>query len=192
MRRKNDFYPTPDWATKELLKYVEIRGNVLECCAGDGAIADALGSQGSPVEGVWRNDIDSHWADLDFAADASDPRSWDSFHARDFDWTITNPPFNQAAQIVPLAYAHSVVGIAMLLRLSYLEPVEDRGAWLNQHPPTDLIILPRISFTGNGKTDSVTCAWMAWRKHCNTQRIVIAENPKFVKAQSTEALFATA
>jgi hypothetical protein len=78
----------------------------------------------------------------------------------------------------------------MLLRLSYLEPTEDRGAWLNSHPPTDLIVLPRISFTGNGKTDSVTCAWIVWRKQCNTQRIAITGNPKFINSQSQDALLA--
>ena len=55
----------------------------------------------------------------------------------------------------------------------------DRGAWLNEHPPTTLIVLPRISFTGNGKTDSVTCAWMVWEKNAITQRIIVAKNGKF-------------
>jgi hypothetical protein len=52
----------------------------------------------------------------------------------------------------------------MFLRLSYLEPVRNRGAWLAAHPPTGLIVLPRISFTGDGQTDTVTCAWMVWDK----------------------------
>jgi hypothetical protein len=109
------------------------------------------------------------------------------------DWIVTNPPFNVAAQIVPNAFNHAVKGIAMLLRLSYLEPVEDRGAWLNSHPPSDLIVLPRISFTGDGKTDSVTCAWMVWRKNATQQRIIVAENPKFtVRSESQEGLFANA
>lgn len=197
-RRKHDFYPTPSWATKRLLENVSIAGNVLECCAGDGAIADALTGQGSLVSGVWRNDIDRSWSDLDFNADATDPESWDYFHNRDFDWTATNPPFSHAAQIVPLAYEHSIFGVAMLLRLSYLEPVKDRGEWLNAHPPTTLIILPRISFTGDGRTDNVTCAWMVWEKTktAKGQRIIVAENPRFVPANkeikpvAQEGLFA--
>lgn len=176
MRRKNDFYPTPAWATEELIRRVPIYGGILECCAGDGAIADVLASM-SGVK-VWRNDIDPTMPRLDFMADAAESDSWDLFHQGDFDWTVTNPPFNQAAQIVPLAYEHSIFGIAILLRLSFLEPVEDRGAWLNEHPPTTLIVLPRISFTGDGKTDSVTCAWMVWEKR-KKGTITIAANPKF-------------
>lgn len=191
MRRKNDFYPTPDWATSELLKRVSIRGNVFECCVGDGAIAKALEGERTFL---YTGDIDPQWKPM-VCGDALERTFWRDAEARvnadygdlepGIDWVVTNPPFNVAAQIVPAAFNHAHKGIAMLLRLSYLEPVEDRGAWLNQHPPTDLIVLPRISFTGNGKTDSVTCAWMVWRKQCNTQRIVIAENPKFAEPKLT-------
>lgn len=72
----------------------------------------------------------------------------------------------------------AIVGVAMLLRLSYLEPTKDRGHWLNDHPPTQMIVLPRISFTGDGKTDSVTCAWMIWHKQ-GKGTITIERNPKF-------------
>lgn len=185
MRRKNDFYPTPEWATRELLNQVTVRGNVFECCAGDGAIAKALAGERTFV---YTGDIDPQWSPMVWG-DALERQYWREAETRvnsdysdvqpGMDWVVTNPPFNAAAQIVPIAFNHANKGIAMLLRLSFLEPVEDRGAWLNQHPPTDLIVLPRISFTGNGKTDSVTCAWMVWRKNATQQRIVIAQNPKF-------------
>jgi hypothetical protein len=184
MRRVNDFYPTPEWATKELMRVVPAQGRILECCAGEGDIAKVLNQQHG-VD-VFSNDIDSHAPCLDHF-DATIKTNWERW-AGWADWVVTNPPFNQAAQIVPLAYEHARVGIAMLLRLSYLEPVEDRGAWLNEHPPTKLIVLPRISFTGNGKTDSVTCASMIWKKNGMGQQIIVAENPRF--ATKTEKLFA--
>lgn len=178
MRRKNDFYPTPEWAAEDLMDEVSIRGNVLEVCAGDGAIAKVI----QRFTYTFRNDIEDTMPQLDFVLNAADPRSWmmmvaDRSGTR-FDWVVTNPPFNQAAQIVPLAYGNAVRGIAMLLRLSYLEPVKDRGAWLNAHPPTSMIVLPRISFTGDGKTDNVTCAWMVWDKS-QVGTIKVAKNPKF-------------
>src|SRR5262245_58975817 len=64
MRRANDFYPTPTWATSELINRVAISGYIFECCAGDGAIADTLQSQ---YGCVWRNDIDKRWSELDYA-----------------------------------------------------------------------------------------------------------------------------
>lgn len=172
MRRKLDAYLTPEWATEELLHRVALSGDILECCAGQGDMAKVIAL--ARVGEVYCNDLDpqtlwpNHW-------DATDPNKWVKW-----DWVVTNPPFNVAPQIVPLAYEHARVGIAMLLRMSYLEPVENRGAWLNAHPPSDLIVLPRISFTGDGKTDNVTCAWMVWRKDPQSpQRIFVAENPRF-------------
>lgn len=178
MRRKNDFYPTPDWATDELLKHVSVYGEVVECCAGNGDISKAL-LRHAAISVVIENDIDPSRHTL-FKFDAAG--AWpEGFGLRD--WVVTNPPFSDAARIVERAYNHSRIGSAMLLRLSFLEPVENRGAWLNQHPPTTLIVLPRISFTGDGKTDSVTCAWMVWDKRATEQRIIIAENPRFTTKQ---------
>lgn len=185
MRRANDFYPTPRWATNELLRHVLPGLDLFECCAGGGAIANVLeGINGKSY--VTRNDINREMPNLNFAFDASDESQWIGH----YDWVITNPPFNQAAKIVPIAYSRAKRGIAMLLRLSFLEPVEDRGAWLNEYPPTTLIVLPRISFTGNGKTDSVTCAWMVWEKNKTDQRIIVAGNPRFVKHETSQSTFA--
>lgn len=191
MRRKNDFYPTPEWATRELLRRVpQISGYILEPCVGDGAIARVIDG-GDRV--VYGSDVDPQM-NCSFCGDATREDFWvgvkDTMFEDRIDWVVTNPPFNVAPQIVPLAYRHAVKGIAMLLRLSYLEPTEDRGAWLNEHPPTSLIILPRISFTGNGKTDSITCAWMVFEKGAKQQEIIVAENPKF-SARDEGPLFGT-
>lgn len=182
MRRKNDFYPTPEWATRELVSRVTVSGLISEPCAGDFAIVRVLADQ--PKCFVISSDIDRGREGCSTYGDATDIRFWCALGRTD--WVITNPPFNQAAQIVPLAYEHATFGIAMLLRLSYLEPVEDRGAWLSEHPPTKLIVLPRISFTNDGKTDSVTCAWMVWEKSTfAATRIIVAENPRFTQATTT-------
>jgi hypothetical protein len=65
----------------------------------------------------------------------------------------------------------------MLLRLSFLEPTRERGPWLAANPPDLVIVLPRISFTGDGKTDSVTCAWMIWDKDIKDRGIVVSPRP---------------
>lgn len=189
VRRKLDFYPTPKWATELLVRSVPIYGGILECCSGDGAIADVLETM-TEVK-VWRNDIVDSMPRLDWAKDATDRFAWYQMtEHHTVSWIVSNPPFSHAPQIIPLAYEHAAIGIAMLLRLSYLEPVENRGAWLNEHPPTQLIVLPRISFTGNGKTDNVTCAWMVWEKR-KTGTITVAANPKFVTVRvESNGLFA--
>lgn len=74
---------------------------------------------------------------------------------------VTNPPFNEANRIVP-AFVRAGHRCAFLLRLSWLEPTGDRQDFLAENPPSGLIVLPRYSFTGDGKTDSATAAWMLW------------------------------
>lgn len=186
MRRKNDFYPTPEWATEILLRHVPITGNILEPCVGDGAIARVVDRRGM----VYSSDVDRSRT-CSFYGDATDRDLWETAQSEivRIDWVVTNPPFNAAAEIVPLAFEYAFEGIAMLLRLSYLEPVEDRGWWLNDHPPTSMIVTPRISFTGDGNTDSVTTAWMIWDKTPYAQnRIIVAENPRFPRNGSTRQL----
>jgi len=156
VRRAFDFYPTPQWATEELLNRLPVQGRVLEPCCGDGAIASAL--QGRDGCELVTNDVDPRWP-ADWHQDARDEGFWQA--VGECDWVVTNPPFSVASDILPLAYRHAKA-VAMLLRLSYLEPCEGRAGWLAAHPPDQLLVLPRISFTGNGKTDSVTCAWMVW------------------------------
>ena len=159
-RQENDFYATPSWATETLLKaYPGIEGDILECCSGAGDITSTLRKK---FDRVVTNDIDST-RDTDYHFDLSTPIGWLGITEKP-DWIVTNPPFCHAPGMVPLAYANSSVGIAMLLRLSFLEPCLNRAEFLVNHPPTQLIVLPRISFTGDGGTDSMTCGWMIWDK----------------------------
>lgn len=164
-RKENDFYPTPAQLTKELLKRVEISGTVFECCAGKSDISKEL-TLDNRITDVTTNDI-NYVLDVDYSEDASKQSSWDYYDWLR-DWIITNPPFTKAPEIIPLAWDNCIVGIAMLLRLSYLEPAKNRGTWLQEHSQylTDLIIFgqPRPSFTSDGKVDTATTAWFVWQK----------------------------
>ena len=173
-RRHLDAYYTPVGATAELLNHISVKDTwVLECCNGAGDITRMLLPEAAVIK---TNDIDPN-LEADFHLDASEPRNWGGGWPTGAHWVISNPPFNKAPQIIPLAYDYASIGIAMLLRLSYLEPCftrkSNRAQWLSEHPPTKLIVLPRISFTGDGKTDNVTCAWMVWIKGETRQEIKV-------------------
>ena len=165
-RKKHDFYPTPSWATEKLYERLRLPGIIGEPCSGAGDMANVLRRHNR----IWTNDIDrTHPADSHH--DLTDPASWDKLP--ECDWIVTNPPFNLAATIVPAAYEKARLGIAMFLRLSYLEPCQNRAQWLADHPLTKLIVLPRISFTGNGKTDNCTTGWMIWDKRDDAKTEII-------------------
>lgn len=169
-RRKHDFYPTPGWATKVLLDHCdELTDNygAIEPCAGDGDIANILRPHYAYVE---TSDIDES-RKVDKICDARYAVCLSK------ETVITNPPFNQAIEIVS-NFVNQGVKAAFLLRLSFLEPTEARGKWLSDNPPRGLIILPRISFTGDGKTDSVTCAWMVW----NVDNFGVLVHPRTVNS----------
>ena len=169
-----DFYPTPAPFTRSLVYYVpEIAGSfVLECASGDDAITEVLRDEF--VCTVVTNDLDpGHPAQMKF--DAAAKESWPFFalaaamhdgQRQAFDWIISNLPFNVAFPIVQHAVEHARVGVAFLLRKTFLEPTEERGEWLSKHPPSRIIGLPRHNFRGEG-VDSVPCDWMIWERHPN-------------------------
>jgi hypothetical protein len=155
--------------TDRLLEHVQITGRVLEPCSGKHDIASPLIRAGLAVD---TNDIDPQvfaTTNIDYLSQVF----LTSTNER-YDWVVTNPPFKNAMAMLRKALRESNCGAAFQLRLSFLEPTEDRVDFLRQFPPTTVIVLPRYSFTGDGKSDSVTTAWMVWDKRPPyTQKIVI-------------------
>lgn len=84
-----------------------------------------------------------------------------------FDFVVTNPPYNQANIIVPLCFKYSTI-CAVLMRLSFLEPVKDRSEFFlsTQRYLERLIIFnPRPRYINSKGTDNVTSYWMIWNKN---------------------------
>ena len=167
-RRLNDAYYSAKWMTYFLLQNVDIYLNqsVLEPCCGEGAISNYLKQEGYQVI---TNDInpvcvaDMHCDYLDMNPELT---KW-------VHWVVTNPPYNDAFGMLQKAMDDAEIGVAMLLRLSFVEPTDDRGLWLEKHPPTVRITLPRYSFTGDGRKDNVTSEWMVWLHGSHPQKNVI-------------------
>lgn len=163
-RNEFDFYPTPAWMTRSLLEFhpTITQAKVLEPCSGDGAIVRVLEAAGCPL--VLTNDLDPRQP-AQTHEDATSAAYWDSVPY--VEWVITNPPFNVAFPILQHAVKKAQIGVALLLRKTFLEPTNERGPWLADHPPSRLIGQPRYSFRGKG-SDSVSCDWCLWLKHPGT------------------------
>jgi len=157
-RIPKDFYPTESKLTHVLQTSVNISGSVFEPCAGNSDISDMFA-------GCITNDIDktklTHWN-----LDATEIRSWDRFGK--YDWVISNPPFSQALPIIKNSWENCHIGMAMLLRLTWMEPCKDRALWLhnNADQMTRLIpVNPRPRFRKDTKgSDNATVAWFVWEK----------------------------
>jgi hypothetical protein len=163
MRRPHDQYFTPASACEVLKAHWDGWKScdvLVEPCVGDGDIVKAF-----PDCWWYTCDIDTT-KNPKLIADMTNSFRWHDIKSRATTYkvgVITNPPFSHAYEFIAGAL---LIGcpVAALLRLSFLEPTKKRGMFLSNNPPDLVIVLPRISFTGDGKTDSVTCAWMIWDK----------------------------
>lgn len=162
-----DAYYSPYWYPTHAMKILGeiITGSVLECCAGQLAIANVLKLYPQITE-VFTNDINPN-LQTDFQRDATKKSSWLLFPKVDF--VVTNPPYNEAIEILKLAHEHAGKGVLMFLRQSFTEPTDDRAFWLSEFLPTIQIDLPRFKFrenvkTGKPQTDNVTISAYFWSK----------------------------
>jgi hypothetical protein len=181
-RVSHDFYPTPEGLTRSLLTACpQLPEIIFEPCAGNGAISDVLKAAGKEVESSDLNWTNEH-GEYFYPQDATTVDFWESWKSTNLllrkHWaTATNPPFNAAHEILPLAFEYSPWGCAFLLRLSYLEPAGNRADWLQNHADHLRRVIPvnprpRFRRDKNSK-DNVTVAWMIWEKSWSWQKIGI-------------------
>lgn len=172
-RHEDDFYETPALLTKELLNRVNICGSILEPCAGKSAITKVLKSYPYSNNQVLESDISY---DRNHPTDATTKEFWQYWRShfeknygnKGIEWVVTNPPFNQAHLILPLALEHCSFGVAFLLRSTYTEPCDNRSNWLIRNSDRHRYrfdINPRPQFRNDGKSDSASCSWLVWLKN---------------------------
>lgn len=179
-RQPLDNYPTMQELTYALLdRLPELARSpyptICEPCVGDGAIARAIWKRRTDAI-ITTNDINPD-VQAFLHSDAADPAAsiWQAEWAgQPPEWVITNPPFNAAHAILPLAFEHATVGVAFLLRLTYMEPTmkrQPRGEWLQAHADQMVRMIPfgnpRPWFPpyARNQTDSTTSAWFVWLKN---------------------------
>lgn len=152
-REENDFYPTPERATEELLKRIEVSGTVWECACGDGAISELL-----PKDTISTDLIDRGYGEpnIDFLKTT-----------KKVDWIITNPPYSLATEFVKHAL-DCADNVAFLCKIQFLEGVK-RHDFFIKHPPKKVFVFSsRLKIYKNGiKTNNSTMmcfAWFVWEK----------------------------
>jgi len=170
-RRRLDQYFTPRKAVEVLKKHIGVPTYIFEPCVGEGIIIDVFDPAISET-----NDIDENIkADWHFdACNYDNFGSYSSYHDDDDyadTWCISNPPYGEMAAPIVRNALEYYDNVAMLLRLSFLEPCKDR---FDICCPDLLISMNRISFTGDGNKDSVTTAWFIWSP--NVKKGIIVES----------------
>lgn len=170
-----DFFPTPPWATRALCEHVlpyavgrrpgAVEGTVWEPACGAGDMARPLAEyfahvHASDVHPYGHGEVaDFLWPSLDRGTSAADGP---------VDWVITNPPFRLGLQFVLRARRVARAGVAMLVRMAFLESIERYEGLFRQHPPTIGIFTERVPmFRGRldpaGST-ATAYVWLVWSR----------------------------
>ena len=164
-----DFFPTPPWATRALIEsvfeHLHRKGHcqfqtAWEPACGEGHMAEVLREYFRSVHAT-----DIH--DYGYSHDLINFLEWAP--ARTFDWIITNPPFDNSTEFVLRALKLAGTGVAMFVRLSWLESVGRYEKVFRDSPPTLVAIFTeRVPLhKGRWEQDGTTMTaymWLVWIK----------------------------
>ncbi|MGB6230823.1 MAG: hypothetical protein WBF53_11955 [Litorimonas sp.] len=156
-----DYYPTQPWATRALLEQpigAAPNHRVLEPACGEGYMSRPLSEFFDSVTSMDIQDM-GYGEQGDYLFPGDDRR---------FDWTITNPPFRLAEQFIQKALRKSNVGVAMFVRMAFLESIGRYETLFSVTPPTDIfqfterVPLFRGRVCPSGGT-ATAYTWLVWR-----------------------------
>lgn len=156
-RRENDHYVTPDWAIRRFLEFYTPSspppGRILDPCAAQGELL-AVTKEFFPSALYAACDINGAFAPALSEATAGAFVTGDFLQSIDvlrrgqFDFIITNPPYNQAEEFIKASLQVAPV-VAMLLRINFLASQRRRN-FLAEAKPGVYVLPNRPSFTGDG------------------------------------------
>jgi hypothetical protein len=155
-----DYYPTQPWATRALLEQpigADPHHTVLEPACGEGFMSRPLAEFFHDVTSMDVQDMGfGEVGDYLFPGDD-----------RIFDWTITNPPFRLAEDFIEKALRTSRVGVAMFVRMAFLESVGRYESLFSVTPPTQILQFTERVPLFKGRVDpsggtATAYTWVVW------------------------------
>lgn len=189
-RRKNpkgiDFFPTPPWATRALMRVIDAEDtplvdlSALDPCAGRGHMVKPLAERfGTVTAGDVRLVAPDEWVGppearptiaTDFLLEryaGAEPLA---------DWIVMNPPFVHAEGFIMTALARAEIGVAALTRLSFLETTgRYERVYRNVRPTMVLIFAERVPMLEGrclrAASTATAYAWLLWDKRAARREV---------------------
>lgn len=164
-----DDYPTPPWATRAFVAHMAgaLDGAlIVEPAANRGLMAEVL----REVPGAKIRPSDVHDYGVGYKVGSFVGVGPDVVEMpRRVDWIITNPPFSLAEAFLARALDVAEVGVAFLLRTSFLEGAGRAAEIFEKRPPSQVVICTERVPMVRGRWDPVVStamsyAWFVWRK----------------------------
>lgn len=153
-RHKDDYYKTPEWATRLLLQRERFYGVIWEPACGDGAIARLL-----PGTVVSTDLYDRGYGKggVDFLQEI-----------RDVNHIVTNPPYKLAQEFVEHSLECATGKVVMLLKLAFLEGQKRKPFFEKSPLRTVYVFSKRVDF-GRGDEPGkgaglLAYAWFVWEQ----------------------------
>ncbi len=181
-----DYYVTPAHEIELFLKELEkeesliLLGNILDPCSG--GLSGLIGEEGMSyplaIEKIaMRNMVSPSIETIDIRENSQANIKADYLNINckgKYDLIISNPPFNQALSFIEKAIDDVKDGgfVIFLLRLNFFGSVKRKGLWERFMPKFVFVHHRRMSFTNDGRKDSIEYAHFVWKK---------GYNPKFTK-----------
>jgi hypothetical protein len=163
-----DYFPTPPWAARaggELIGALDPgRWTCWEPACGEGHMIEGLAEYFAAVIGSDVFDYGAAKVVRDFLAPGPDSQPTASA-----DWIVTNPPFKSGEAFVRTAWPRARRGVAMLLRLAFLEGAA-RHQLLYRDCPLTVVApfaerVPMVKGRWDPEASSATAyAWFIWLK----------------------------
>lgn len=150
-----DFYQTPSYVTKTLLRREKFRGSILEPCCGDGAILKVL--QEKTRNKLIASDIQDKFG----VGSVKDFLSYKKAAN-----IITNPPFTYALPFIKHGLSIYTGKIAFLMRISFLETIKRYEELFAHNPPARIYVYTRRINFDEGKPfgGTLLIGWWIWEK----------------------------
>lgn len=171
-RQGYDLYRTPAWCVRVALKAGLLKatsGYIIDPCAGDGSLLRALSESYDPSI-LRANEIrEAERSALEAMLQPGHVTIGNMFEQEiSEDWRVfTNPAFSLAFQTAR-RYVGRQAQTVLLLRLGFLE-TRDRNAFLIEHPPAEVVVLPkRPVFVWTCATKGCKGTYpVGWSRPCN-------------------------
>lgn len=167
-RHEHDYYATPPVAGEDLMRIYPSIKNIWECSVGGGSIAEVFKNHNKLGKATDLIDRGYGEGGVDFLKQTE---KWDG-------WIVTNPPFIFGKEFVEKAIELATDGVAMFLKIQFLESKKRRSLF-EKYPPKYVYIYskrcPQCAFNGDFSKptgNAVMYAWYIWEKGFNGEPII--------------------
>ena len=171
VRNGNDYYTTP---VKSIVDFIDAFNQVENVFQEDISIldpsagGDAINPMSYPTALSHMGISLSNLTTIDIREDslAEIKGNFLELDQGEYDVVITNPPFHLAKEFVQHSLKHTKENgfVIMLLRLNFFETKSRKPFFEKQMPKYAFVHHKRMSFTGDGKSDSVAYMHCVWQK----------------------------